>query len=83
LLEVWPLILAIAIGHLKGEVLGLGKLIRTPDAAGGGIKMHITALQAKPCGSPDGTGREEPHRAKVIETIKDTAYRIIRKGLRG
>src|SRR4029450_14018921 len=78
-----PFVLAIAIGHLKGEVLRLGKLIVTPDAAGGGIKVHIAALQAKPRGRPDCTGREEPHRAKVVEAIEDTARGIALQGLRG
>ena len=83
LLEVRPFILAIAIGHLEGEVLRFGELIRAPDTAGGGIKVHIAALETKSCGSTNGTGRKEPHRAKVIEAIEDTAHGIIGKGLRG
>src|SRR5215471_16741942 len=35
LLEVRSLILAIAIGHLKGQVLGLAKLVLAPDTARG------------------------------------------------
>src|SRR5919108_3577502 len=83
LLEVRPFVLAIAISHLKGEVLRLGKLIVTPDTAGGRIKVHIAALQAKPHGRPDRTGREEPHRAKVVEAIEDTSRGIVVQGLRG
>src|SRR5262245_8907540 len=63
LLEVWPFIFAIALGYLPGEVLRLGKLIVTPDTAGGRLKVHLAALQATPRGRPDRTGREEPHRA--------------------
>src|SRR6185503_7320818 len=82
-LEVRPFVLAIAIGHLQGEVLRLGKVIVTPDTAGGGIKVHIAALPAKPHGCPDRTGRAEPHRAKVVEAIKDTARGIVVQGLWG
>jgi hypothetical protein len=83
LLEVRPFVLALALGHLQGEVLRLGKVIVTPDTAGGRIKVHRASLQAKPRGRPDGTGREEPHRAKVVEAIEDTARGIVVQGLRG
>src|SRR5262245_5236344 len=66
-----------AIGHLKGQVLRLGKLIVAPDTARGRIKVDIAALQAKPHGSPDRTGREEPHRAEVVEAIEDTPRGIV------
>ena len=82
LLQVRSLILAIAIGHLEGEVLLLGKLVIAPDTAGGRSKVHIAALQAKPRGRPDRTGREELHGADVVEAIEDTAHGIIVKGVR-
>src|SRR5919109_1639278 len=44
-LEVGPCIFAIAIGHLQGEVLGLGKLVIAPDTVGGRIKVDIAARQ--------------------------------------
>src|SRR5215813_1506412 len=82
LLEIRPLVLAIALGHLEGEVLRLGKLILTPDTARGGIKVHITALQAKPCSSADGTGSKEPHSAEVVEAIEDASHDIVVQGVR-
>jgi hypothetical protein len=45
--------------------------------------VHVTALQAKPGGSADRTGCEEPHRAEVVEAIEDTPHAIIGKSLRG
>jgi hypothetical protein len=33
--------------------------------------------------SPNGTSGKEPHRAKVIEAIEDTAHGIISKGMWG
>src|SRR5215813_7528295 len=83
LLEVWPFIFARAIGHLKRQVLRLAILVIAPDAARGGIKVHVAARQAKPCGCPDRTGRKEPHGAKVVETIEDSARGIVIQGLRG
>src|SRR5215813_2900130 len=82
LLEIRPLILAIAISHLEGEVLRLGKLVIAPDTARGRIKVYIAALQAKSHGRPDRTGREEPHGTKVVEAIEDTPHGIISKGVR-
>jgi hypothetical protein len=41
LLEVRSFILAIAVGHLKREVLCLGKLRVTPDTARGRIKVNL------------------------------------------
>jgi hypothetical protein len=81
LLEVRPLIFAIAIGYLKRHVLRLGILILAPDTARGGIKVHIAALQAKPHSGPDRTGCEEPHGAKVVEAIEDPARGIVVQGL--
>src|SRR5262249_24315248 len=81
LLEVRPLILAIAIGHLEGEVRRLGKLIVAPDTVRSGIKVHIAALQVKPCGSADRTGGKEPHRAEVVEAIEDAPHGIIIKSV--
>jgi hypothetical protein len=83
LLEVRPFVLAIAIGHLEGEVLRLGKLIVAPDTARGGIKVHIAASQVKPRDRADGTIGKEPHGAEVVEAIEDAPHGIIRKGLRG
>src|SRR5262245_3261726 len=82
LLEVRPLILALTISHLEGEVLRLGKLILTPDTAGGGIKVHIASLQVNPRDRSDGTVGKEPHRAEVVETIEDASHRIIGTGMR-
>src|SRR5215475_11502183 len=82
-LEVWPFIFAIAIGHLKRQVLRFSILIIAPDAARGGIKVHIAARQAKPGGRPDRTGRKEPHGATVVETIEAPARGIVMQGLRG
>src|SRR5215831_19108867 len=76
LLEIRPLVLAIAIGHLVGEVLRFGKLILAPDTAGGRIKVHIAALYAKPCGSTDRTGGKKPHGAEVVEAIEDAPHGI-------
>src|SRR5215470_17859101 len=83
LLEVRSLILAIAIGHLKGQVLGLGKLVLAPDTARGRIKMDVATLQATPHGRPDRTGREEPHGTKVVEASEDTPRGIVVQGLWG
>jgi hypothetical protein len=83
LLEVRPLILAITIGHLEGEVLRFGKLIVAPDTAGGGIKVHVASLQVKPGDRADSTIGKEPHRAEVVEAIEDAPHGIIGKGLRG
>src|SRR5215470_3518031 len=83
LLKVRPFIFAIAIGHLKGQLLRLSKLVIAPDTARGRIKVHIAALQTKPHGRPDRTGREEPHGAKVVEAIKDTPRGIVVQGLWG
>jgi hypothetical protein len=44
--------------------------------------VYITAFQAKPCGSADGTGGKEPHGAEVVEAIKDAPYGIVVKGVR-
>jgi len=44
--------------------------------------VYITALQAKPCGSPDGTGGKDPHRAEVVEAIKDAPHGIVIQGVR-
>jgi hypothetical protein len=43
-LAVGPFLLAGALGDLEGEGLRLGKLIRAPDTAGGGVKGPIAAL---------------------------------------
>jgi len=83
LLEVRPLLLAIAIGHLEGEVLRLGKLIRAPDTAGGGIKVYLASLQVTPHDRSDGTVGKEPHSAEVVEAIEDTPHGIIGKGMGG
>ena len=83
MLEVRPLIFALAIGHLEGDVLCFGKPIVAPDTAGGGIQVHVASLQVKPCDRADGTVGKEPHRAKVVEAIEDAPHGIIGKGLRG
>jgi len=44
--------------------------------------VHITALQAKPCGSADGTGGKEPHGAEVVEAIEDAPHDIVVQGVR-
>ena len=83
MLEVRPLLLAIAIGHLEGEVLRFSKLIVAPDTAGGGIKVDIASLQVKPGDRADGAVGQEPHRAEVVKAIEDAPHGIIGKGLRG
>src|SRR5215468_11942260 len=83
LLEVWPFSFALALGHRQRQGLPFSLLISAPDAARGGIKVPIAALQAKPGGRPDRTGRQEPHGAKVGETIEDPARGIVIQGLRG
>src|SRR5262245_49930556 len=76
----WPLICAIAIGHLERKGLRLGKLILTPDTTKGGINVHLAALQAKPRGHSGGTGGEESHGAKGVEASEDTPRGIVVQG---
>jgi len=82
LLEIRPLVLALALGHLAGEVRRLGTLRLPPDTARGGITVPITARQAQPCGSADGTGGTEPPGAEVVAAIEDAPHDIVVQGVR-
>jgi hypothetical protein len=43
--------------------------------------VHVATLQAKPRSSPNRTGCEEPHSAKVVEAIKGMSHGIIVQGV--
>jgi hypothetical protein len=58
-------------------------MVIAPDTAGGRIKVHIAALQAKPYAGSDHTGSKKSHRAEVVEAIEDASHGIISKSLRG
>jgi hypothetical protein len=83
LLEVRPLLFALALGHLEGEVLCLGTRIVAPDTAGSGIKVHGASFQGKPGDRADGTIGKEPPGATVVEASADAPHGISGKGLRG
>ena len=75
LLQVWPLVLAIAMGNRKGRrlllrvLLVLRREIIPIDAHRGRIEVHIAFVEVKDLISPYRTGREHLHRARIIEPI--------------
>src|SRR5262252_7207851 len=76
-LEVRPLLLARAIGHLEGEVVRLGTLGIAPHTAGGRLHVPRAALHAKARRGPARPGGAARHGAEVVEASKDTAHGII------
>ena len=85
LLQVWPLVLAIAIGDPKGALVLLGLLggqILSVDGDRGGIKVDRALVAVQDLLGPDGAGREHLHRARVIEPIQDPPHGVIIKGTR-
>ena len=69
LLQVGPLVLAIAMGNCKGPLLRLRKHIIAIHRHGSRIKVDVALVEAKDLISPYGTGCEDLHRARIIEPV--------------
>jgi hypothetical protein len=82
-LAVRPLLLALARGHLQGEVRPCGPRRVAPDTARGGSTVHGASFHGNPRARADGTIGPEPPRAKGVAAVADAPHGLIRKGLWG
>jgi len=82
LLQVGPLVLALAMGHRQGHLLLLRKHIIAVHRHGSRVKVDGALVEAKDLIRPYGTGREDLHRARIIEPISDPPHGVIITGAR-